>query len=184
VEFVIALAAMAGVVAVGVLEGVVIAMGLSLLDFLWRTSRPHDAVLGWVEGRAGCHDVARVRNAATIPGVLVYRFDAPLFYANAEQFRARVRALVRRHPDTKLVVVDASAIADVDVTAGRMLGELRDELAGAGVRLVVANAVGELHDLLVGDDLRVDFTADDLFDTVEEAVAAGPAAVGAPPHAT
>jgi high affinity sulfate transporter 1 len=172
VEFVIALAAMAGVVAVGVLEGVVIAMGLSLLDFLWRTSRPHDAVLGWVPGRAGCHDVVRVKDAATVAGVLVYRFDAPLFYANAEQFRSRVRALVRRHHDTRVVVLDASAIADIDVTAGRMLGELRDELEARDVRLVVAHPVGELYDLLVGDELRVDFTADDMFDTVDEAVAA------------
>jgi len=172
VEFAIALAAAAGVVVVGVLEGVVIAMALSLVDFLVRTSRPHDAVLGSVPGRLGHHDIARVKGARTRPGILVYRFDAPLFYANAEQFRTRVRGLVRRDPDVRLAVIDASAIADVDVTGGRMLGELRDELAAQSVRLVVACAVGELYDLLVGDELRVDFAADDMFDTVDEAIAA------------
>lgn len=101
----------------------------------------------------------------------MYRFDAPLFYANAEQFRSRVRALVARHRHTQLLIVDASAIADIDVTAGRMPGELRDELAGCGVRLVVARAVGELYDLLVGDELRVDFTPADMYDTIEEAEA-------------
>jgi MFS superfamily sulfate permease-like transporter len=108
--------------------------------------------------------------------VLIYRFDAPLFYANAEVFRARGRALVHRHAGTRAVILDASAVADIDVTAGRMLGELQDELARRGVRLVVANAVAELDELLVGDELRVDFVADDMFDTIDEALAA----VGAP----
>jgi len=171
VEFAIALAAVAGVVAVGLLEGVVIAMGLSLLDFLWRTSRPHDAILGRVPGRAGYHDVARVREAAGTSGVMVYRFDAPLFYANAEHFRERVHRLVARHPGTRLVVVDASTISDIDVTSGRMLGELQEQLAANGVRLVVAGAVGRVYDLLVGDELKVDFTAADMYDTIEEASA-------------
>jgi len=171
VEFAIALSAAAGVVAIGVLEGVVIAMGLSLLDFLWRTSRPHDAVLGEVAGRAGYHDVARVTGARTTPGVLAYRFGAPLFYANAERFRERVRTLLRRQPGTRLVVIDASTVPDIDVTAGRMLGELQQELAGREVRLVVAEAVADVYDLLVSDELKVDFTAADMYDTVDEAVA-------------
>jgi SulP family sulfate permease len=172
VEFAIAIAATAGVVAIGVLEGVVIAMGLSLLDFLWRTTRPRDAVLGVVPGRAGYHDVARARGARTLPGVLVYRFGAPLFYANAERFRGRVRTLARREDGTRLVVIDASTIPDIDVTAGRMLGELQEELAARGVRLVVAEALRDVRELLVGDELKVDFTAADMYDTVDEAVAA------------
>jgi high affinity sulfate transporter 1 len=172
VELVIALAALTGVVAVGLLQGVVIAMGLSLLDFLWRTSRPHDAVLGRAPGRRGFHDITRARDAAGVPGTLVYRFDAPLFYANAERFRSRVLRLVGRHPDTRLVVLDASPIADIDVTAGRMLGELQEQLAADGVRLVVAAAVGRVRDLLVGDELKVDFTAADMYDTVGEALSA------------
>jgi len=172
VELVIALAALVGVVAVGLLQGVVIAMGLSLLDFLWRTSRPHDAVLGRAPGRSGFHDITRARDATGVPGTLVYRFDAPLFYANAERFRSRVLRLLDRHPGTRLEVLDASPIADIDVTAGRMLGELQGQLAADGVRLVVAAAVGRVHDLLVGDELKVDFTAADMFDTVAEALGA------------
>lgn len=173
VEFAIALAAATGVVALGVLEGVVIAMGLSLLDFLWRTSRPRDAILGTAPGRSGYHDITRTRDARTAPGVLVYRFGAPLFYANAERFRERVRTLVRRTEAVRLVVVDASTIPDIDVTAGRMLGELQEELAGRGVRLVIAEALHDVYDLLVSDELKVDFTAADMYDTVDEAVASG-----------
>lgn len=177
VESAIAAATLVGVVAVGLLEGVVLAMGLSLLDFLWRTSRPHDAVLGALPGRSGFHDLTRVPQARPRPGVLVYRFDAPLFYANAERFRGRVLRLLDRHPDTALVVVDSSTIADIDVTAGRMLGELQEQLAARDVRLVIAAAIGRVYDLLVGDELKVDFTAADMYDTVEEAVG------GAPPDA-
>ena len=156
---------------IGVLEGVVIAMALSLLDFVRRTSRPHDAVLGVVPGRPGFHDVARVRGAEQIPGTLIYRSDAPLFYANAERFRGRVRTLTRRHDDLRLVVLEASTIPDIDVTAARMLGELRQELEARGIRLVVADAVGSVRDLLVGDELKEDFTRADMYDSVEQALA-------------
>jgi high affinity sulfate transporter 1 len=169
-EFAIAITAMAGVAVIGVLEGVLIAMALSLIDFVRRTSRPHDAVLGVAPGRVGYHDVTRVREASVPPGALVYRFDAPLFYANAERFRSRVRSLARRRRDLRVVVIEASTISDVDVTAGRMLGELQQELAERGVRLVVADAVGPVRDLLVGDELREDFDASDMFDSVDEAL--------------
>lgn len=180
VEWAIAVAALAGVVAIGLLEAVVLAMGLSLLDFLWRTSRPCDTLLGVVPGRRGYHDVTRFPEARQRPGVLVYRFAAPLFYGNAERFRSRVLHLLDRHPHTTLVVVDASAIADIDVTAGRMLGELRGQLAARHVRLVIAAALGRVYDLLVGDELKVDFSAADMYDTIDQAVgdadAAGTAA--------
>jgi MFS superfamily sulfate permease-like transporter len=169
-EFAIGVAAMAGVALIGVLEGVVIAMALSLVDFVRRTSRPHDAVLGVVRGRAGFHDVSRVRDAEQPEGALVYRFDAPLFYANAERFRARVRSLVKRRGDVRLVVIEASTIPDIDVTAARMIGELQQELAGQGIRLVVSEAVGSVRDLLVGDELKEDFPESDMFDSVEQAL--------------
>ena len=180
-EFAIAIAAMAGVALIGVLEGVVIAMALSLVDFVGRTSRPHDAVLGIVPERAGFHDVSRVRDSRMPSGALVYRFDAPLFYANAERFRSRVRGLTRRRRDLRIVVIEASTIPDVDVTAARMLGELQQELAGRGVRLVIAEAVGQVRDLLVSDELKEDFDATDMFDSVEEALASRDAAPSSPP---
>jgi len=173
-EFAIAAAAFLGVALVGVLEGVVVAMGLSLLDFVGRTSRPHDAVLGRVPGRIGYHDVRRAGVGRHAPGVLVYRFDAPLFYANADRFRGRVRGLARRTEGLRLIVIDASAIGDIDVTAGRMLGQLQEEFHAQGVRLVVAGAVGRVRDLLVGDELKEDFVAGDMYDTVQQAVAEEP----------
>jgi high affinity sulfate transporter 1 len=173
-EFLIAAAAFLGVAIVGVLEGVVIAMALSLLDFVGRTSRPHDAVLGRVSGRAGYHDLGRAGGGRKAPGVLVYRFDAPLFYANADRFRSRVRGLARRTKGLRLIVIDASAIGDIDVTAARMLGELQLEFEAKGVRLVVAGAVGRVRDLLVGDELQEDFVAEDMYDTVEQAVTGDP----------
>jgi len=173
-EFAIAAAAFLGVALVGVLEGVVVAMGLSLLDFVGRTSRPHDAVLGRVPGRIGYHDVRRAGVGRRAPGVLVYRFDAPLFYANADRFRGRVRGLARRTEGLRLIVIDASAIGDIDVTAGRMLGQLQEEFHAQGVRLVVAGAVGRVRDLLVGDELKEDFVAGDMYDTVQQAVAEEP----------
>lgn len=177
-EFAIAAAAFLGVAIFGVLEGVVVAMALSLLDFVGRTSRPHDAVLGRVSGRAGYHDVRRT-GGRTTTGVLVFRFDAPLFYANAARFRSRVWSLARRTKGLRLIVIDASAISDIDITAGRMLGELREEFGRRGVRLVVAGAVGRVRDLLVGDELKEDFVARDMYDTIEEAVADRPPRVGA-----
>jgi len=170
-EFAIAAAAFLGVALVGVLEGVVVAMALSLLDFVGRTSRPHDAVLGRVPGRIGYHDVRRAGSGRAAPGVLVYRFDAPLFYANADRFRTRLRGLARRTEGLRLIVIDASAIGDIDVTAGRMLGELQEEFLAQHVPLVVAGAVGRVRDLLVGDDLREDFADADMYDTVEQAMA-------------
>jgi sulfate permease, SulP family len=174
VEFAIAIAAMAGVALIGVLEGVVIAMALSLFDFLRRASHPHDAVLGVVPGRAGFHDMGRVPATEPIDGALVFRFDAPLFYANAQRFRMRVRALTRRRDDLRLVVLDASTMPDIDVTAARMLGELRQELRARDVRFVIAEAVGGVADLLIGGELGPGFDRDELFDTIDEALAARP----------
>jgi len=173
-EFAIAAAAFLGVAVVGVLEGVVVAMALSLLDFVGRTSRPHDAVLGRVQGRTGYHDVRRAGGGRLAPGILVYRFDAPLFYANADRFRTRLRALARRTRGLRLIVIDAATIGDIDVTAGRMLGELQQEFGDKDVRVVVAGAVGRVRDLLVGDELGEDFVAGDMYDTIEEAVAEAP----------
>ena len=78
----------------------------------------------------------------------------------------------------RLIVIDASTIGDIDVTAGRMLGELKEEFEAKGIRLVVAGAVGRVRDLLVGDDLREDFVAGDMYDTVEQAVVDGPEPAG------
>jgi high affinity sulfate transporter 1 len=172
-EFLIAAVAFAGVVLIGVLEGVLVAMGLSLVDFLRRASKPGDAILGRVPGRDGYHDVARNPTALTDVGVLVYRFDAPLFYANAERFRSRVRRLTRRHGTTWLVV-DAAATPDVDVSAARMLAELDDELRARGITIVFADPVGAVKDTFARSGLTTQLGAGRIFDTVQAAVDARP----------
>jgi high affinity sulfate transporter 1 len=170
-EFVIAAVAFLGVVLIGVLEGVLVATGLSLIDFLRRESKPRDAILGRVPGREGYHDIGRNPTALTDPGVIVYRFDAPLFYANAERFRSRVRRLARRRGAT-WVVVDAGSIPDVDASATRMLAELDEELRAHGITMVFADPVGSVRDTFARAGLK-DLPAR-IFDTVQEGVDARP----------
>lgn len=168
-EFVIAAAALTGVALIGVLEGVLVAMALSLIDFVRRESDPHDAVLGRVPGREGYHDVARHTTAVTDEGVLVYRFDAPLFYANAERFRSRLRRHVRRRGAT-WVVIDGAGLTDVDASAARMLVELEAELRDQGVTLAFAELLGSVRDTFARAGLTAQMGEGRIFDTIQRAV--------------
>jgi high affinity sulfate transporter 1 len=169
-EFAIAVAAMLGVALVGVLEGVVIAMALSILDFLRKTTRPHDAVLGLDPICEDWHDISRHEEAEPQPHIIVYRFDAPLFYANAERFRARVRRLAHRSKGIRAVIVDARPITDIDATALTMLRELGEELRGRGVGLIFADALGEVKDALRRDGVADALGRGSLADTIDRAV--------------
>jgi SulP family sulfate permease len=169
-EIVVALVAFLGVVLIGVLEGVVVAMALSVVGFLRREARPTDAVLVPLPDRLGYHDRARHPDASD-GDVLVYRFDAPLFYANAERFRSRLLELVDdRGADA--IVVDAAGIANVDATSIRMLREVLGTLRDDGVTLTLADPVGHVEDALVRGGLPGRRGEGLVFDTVEEAVTA------------
>ena len=149
VDFGLAIAAFLGVVAFGVLIGIGIAIGLSTLAFLWRAWHPYDAVLGRVSGRKGYHDLARHPDAALVPGLVLYRFDAPLFFANAGVFHERVlRAVTDAPQPVRTVVVAAEPITDVDTTAADMLIELARELREGGVELAFAELKGPAKDKL------------------------------------
>ena len=149
VDFALAIAAFLGVVAFGVLIGIGIAIGLSTLAFLWRAWHPYDAVLGRVTGRKGYHDIGRHPDAALVPGLVLYRFDAPLFFANAGVFHERVLRAVENAPQpVRMVVVAAEPITDVDTTAADMLIELRRELEQDGVELAFAELKGPAKDKL------------------------------------
>jgi high affinity sulfate transporter 1 len=169
-EVLVSVVAVLGVVLMGVLEGVVVAMALSVIGFLRREARPTDAVLVRLPGRLGYHDRARHPDAAT-DDVPVYRFDAPLFYANAERFRGRVRGLVEER-GARGIVVDAAGIANVDATSIRMLRELLEEFRDDGITLAIADPVGHVKDALVRGELPGRRGQGIVFDTVEEAVAA------------
>ena len=171
-ELIVAAATMLGAVSFGLLQGIVIAVGLALLDFVRRAALPHDAVIGRLRGRRGFFDVERFPSARTHPGIVVYRFDAPLFYANAERFLERARALVEATPDVHWLVVDLSVVSDVDATAARMLTELHDELEARGIGLVLVDVLARVEDLLRRAGLLERLGPGGVFDTAEEAIAA------------
>ena len=146
-EFILMMVAFAGVAVLGVLWGVGIALALSLLNFIRRAWRPHDAVLGRVDNLKGYHDTERYPEARLIPGLVLYRFDAPLFFANADYFRGRIRELARTG-DASWIVVAAEPITDIDATAGETVRALKDELDDAGIELAFAELKDPVRDRL------------------------------------
>jgi high affinity sulfate transporter 1 len=177
-EFLLSLAAFAGVALLGVLWGVGIAIALSLLAFIRRAWRPHDAVLGRVDGLKGYHDTERYPAARLVPGLVLYRFDAPLFFANADYFRARVRALARPG-ETKWIIVAAEPITDIDTTAGEIVRKLHDELAADGIELAFAELKDPVRDQLRRYGIDEAIGDDRFFPTLGVAVAAYLRATGA-----
>jgi high affinity sulfate transporter 1 len=178
-EFVLWLAAFAGVALLGVLLGIFLAIVLSLGDFVRRAWRPHDAVLGREDELKGYHDIDRHPNARLVPGLLLYRFDAPLFFANGAYFRRRVRSLVAEaaHP-VRWVVVAAEPITDIDTTAVGQLEDLLEELRGLGVTLAFAELKGPVKDRLQRYGLYAAIGPDLFFPTVGTAVDAYVEATG------
>lgn len=138
-EFALLVATFAGVLFLGVLPGVFFAVGLSMLNFIRRQWWPHDAVLGRVPGVKGYHDVSDFADAEQVPGLLLWRFDAPLFFANAGIFRSRMLARIRdANVPVSRVVIAAEPLLDVDTTAADVLGELIDELHAKGIQFGLA----------------------------------------------
>jgi high affinity sulfate transporter 1 len=170
-EFVLWLAAFAGVALLGVLAGIFVAILLSLADFVRRAWRPHDAVLGREDELKGYHDIDRHPSARLIPGLLLYRFDAPLFFANAGYFRRRVRRLVAEAAQpVRWVVVAAEPITDVDTTAADTLRQLLEELRQAQVTMAFAELKGPVKDRLQRYGLFEAVGPDRFYPTVGTAV--------------
>ena len=167
----ISLVASAGVVLLGVLQGIVVAVALAILLFFRRNWWPHGAVLGTVDGTPGWHSIGDYPGAEERPGIVVYRWEAPLFFANAGIFRQNVRRLVHdRQPDW--VVLQCEAITDVDLTAATMLEQLDNELNAAGIHLAFAELRGRLQDLTLRYGLWETLDHDHFYPTVETAVTA------------
>jgi sulfate permease, SulP family len=172
-ELLLALGCLAGVLALDILYGVLVAVGLSIAELLTRVARPHDAVLGLVPGVAGMHDIDDYPNARTIPGLLVYRYDSPLFFANAEDFRRRALAAVDEQEDpVRWFVLNTEANVEVDITALDAVDELRRELTRRGVVLALARVKQDLMDDLRAYGLAESIGADRIFPTLPTAVAA------------
>ncbi|WP_062314080.1 SulP family inorganic anion transporter [Demequina rhizosphaerae] len=171
-DAVLSLAASAGVLVIGVLEGIVVAIVLSLLAFVDRSWRPYRAELGRVRGLRGYHDLSRYpESGERLPGIVLVRFDAPLFFANGEIFNDWVRSRVEAAgPDVRTVVLAAEPVTGVDTTAIDELVELDDYLEARGVRLVFAEMKDPVIDQLRRYGMEGRFTPDRFWPTVGAAV--------------
>ena len=137
-EFALSMAAFAGVVGLGVLPGIGVAVALSVGNVFRRTWWPYQTVLGRVPGIPGYHDVRSYPTAEQLPGCLIFRFDAPVIFANARTFREQIQELARSDPPPKWIIIAAEPITDVDTTAGAMLEDLDVALNESGISLVFA----------------------------------------------
>jgi SulP family sulfate permease len=148
-EFWIAIAAMVGVLAFGMLEGVMIGTVLSLLMLVWRASNPSTVLLGRIPGTELYSDLARHPENENVPGVLVFRANASLFYANVAKIKEDLLAAIEHQAaPVKLLVFDLSSSPYADVAAADMLTELQEELAGRGIEFKVSNLTGDVRDML------------------------------------
>ena len=172
-DFILSIVAFLGVATLGVIPGIVLAVGVSILDVLRRVWRPHDAILGRAKGVKGYHDVSRYPNARQVPGLVLFRWDAPLFFANADTFRERiVDAVDDAASRTLWVVVAAEPITDVDTTAAEMIQELDTELATRGVELAFAELKDPVKDRLQRYGLHTKIGHEYFFPTIGVAVKA------------
>jgi high affinity sulfate transporter 1 len=148
-DFALGIAALLGVPILGVIPGIGVAVGLSVGALLWRAWHPYTAVLGRIEGRKGYHDRDRHPEGRQVPGLVLYRFDAPLFFANADRFREGVMdAVEQADPPVRRVVVAAEPITDFDTTAADMLVELLDQLDRHEIGLSFAELKGPVKDMV------------------------------------
>jgi high affinity sulfate transporter 1 len=168
---VLSLATSAGVIVFGVLPGIVIAIVLSVLLVFHHSWWPHGAVLGRVPDLAGWHSIEQHAEAEEIEGIVIYRWEAPLFFANAGAFRRQIRHLVRERRPT-WVVLQCEAITDIDVTAAEMLEQLDRELNQLGVHVAFAEMRTRLQDLTLRYGLLKTLDRDHFYPTVKEALEA------------
>ena len=171
-EFSLATAAFLGVALLGVLPGIAVAVALSVLNVFRRVWWPYRAVLGRAAGVDGYHDTREYPDAELIPGLVMFRFDAPLIFANARTFREEIRHLVHADPPPRWILVAAEPITDVDTTAADMLEDLDEELNAAGISLVFAEMKSPVREKI--DRYKLTRTIDPahFYPTIEEAVAA------------
>ncbi len=154
-EFLLAVATMLGTIFIGVLYGVVVAIALSLLEMTQRLARPHEGVLGRVPGMPGMHDVADYPDAQTLPGCIFYRYDAPLFFGNVNDLRARVARVIHLdnkaypHEPVHWFILNVEANVEVDITAADGLREMALDLRDQGIKLGLARVKLDLYEPLV-----------------------------------
>jgi SulP family sulfate permease len=170
VGFFVAMVVLAGVVGIGVMEGIVLGVIASLILVLRALAFPHDSVLGQVED--GFEDIVYRPDARAVPGVIIYRFSGPLFFANGGRFRSRIEGLCQRAAETpKRFVLDASVIFEVDLSACETLIEVGDSLGKQGIRFSIANLRAQVMETLTRGGVTAHLGEDAFFPTIAEAIA-------------
>ena len=171
-EFAVSIAAFLGVVLFGVLYGIAIAVAVSVAVAFRRSWWPYQAVLGRVDGLPGYHDLRSYPEADLLPGLVVFRFDGPLFFANSRTFREQIRRLAAADPPPTWIIVDAEPITDVDTTAADMLEGLDDAINAQGVSLVFAELKDPVRRKIERYELTRTIDPRHFFPTIDAAVAA------------
>ena len=171
-EFALSVAAFLGVALLGVLPGIAIAVALSILNVFRRAWWPYDTVLGRVDGLEGYHDIRSYPQARQLPGLVIYRFDGPLFFANATAFRDHIRRLARAEPRPRWIVIAAEPVTDVDTTASDMLEELDQALNAEHISLAFAELKDPVRRKIERYGLTHTIDPQHFFPTIEAAVTA------------
>ena len=170
-EFWLSMTCFAGVAIFGAIPGIVVAVVIAVIEFLWDGWRPHSAVLGEVDHIKGYHDISRYPTARLVPGLVLFRWDAPLFFANAEFFHDRVLAAIASSPTpVRWLVVAAEPVTSIDVTAADGLSELDDALRAAGIQMCFAEMKDPVKEKMRRFGLMARFGEQSFFATIEEAV--------------
>jgi MFS superfamily sulfate permease-like transporter len=170
VECLLSITAFLGVALLGVLEGIAVAVALSILNVFRRAWWPYQTTLGRVPGLSGQHDRELHPEAEELPGLVILRFDAPLFFANARTFRDRIRRLAAADPPPQWILLAAEPVTDVDTTAADMLAELDQELNAKGISLVFAELKDPVREKLERYELIGPLDPDHFFPTIDAAV--------------
>jgi len=172
-EFWLSIGCMAGVLALGAIQGIALAIVIAVIEFLWDGWRPHSAVLGRVQGIDGYHDIVRHPEARRVQGLVLFRWDAPLFFANAELFQTlALRAVAASPTPAQWLVVAAEPVTSIDVTAADVLQDLDRQLQQVGIELCFAEMKGPVKDKLKRFGLFSQFGQQTFFATVDDAVRA------------
>jgi MFS superfamily sulfate permease-like transporter len=170
-EFSISIVTSLAVMSIGVLEGVLIAVGLALLNLLQRASKPRDEILGKMENMNVYNPINEYENAKTIPGLLIYKYNSALIFFNADYFRSRIRTLIAE-AETKpdWVLIDAASINHIDTTANDLVENLKYELESDGIRLAFASTQKVVADMFQKSGAAKKIGEEFFFNTVSDGV--------------
>jgi len=172
IEFFVAMTTLVGVLTVGILQGVIIAVVFSLLDLIGRISRPHGSVLGPTQGIDGYQEIDANGSRLAAPGLIIYRFEAPMFFANAQYFLDETRRLIDAVPDLKCFILDEQAITTMDVTAVETLSQFHSNLKSKGITLEIARENSNVRKMMQNTHLEEEIGSENFYPNVRTAVQA------------